>query len=135
MPPEKLSALIAQYQTKYTFEHSDLNKDGYLDRDEWHNRSWNFYLIADVDGDGKLNYAEHISLDVPITPKGVVLQQDVVDAERAVRRRDKNRDGFITSDEYRKTSNAYFDGFDVRCKKDGRISNEEYKPGKLLECH
>lgn len=97
LPREKKAALRKQYREKFTFVGSDLNKDGHLDRDEWRNYTWNFYLIADVDGDGKLSYAEHISLEVPVTSQGDVWRLDVVEAERVVRRRDKNRDGFITS--------------------------------------
>ena len=70
LSPQQRLEKNAAYAHSETFRNADRNHDGRLDREEFLDRNWGFYLTYDVDGDGKLSMAEFIAINCYPEPAG-----------------------------------------------------------------
>ena len=90
------------------FKASDMNKDGHIDREEYHRRMMDLYFFVDEDKNGVIVIGE-------------LKKVSPGDFNAA----DRNKDGKLSSDEF---TNSYFLDFRAAdTNSDGKLSAEEVK--------
>ncbi|MCG8547377.1 MAG: EF-hand domain-containing protein [Alphaproteobacteria bacterium] len=103
-----LSGPAARADSAENFKATDLNKDGQIDREEFHRRRMDLYFLVDRNKDGVIVIGE--------------LQKVKPGDFNAA---DRNKDGKLSSDEY---MNSYFLDFQAAdTNKDGKLSSSELK--------
>jgi Ca2+-binding EF-hand superfamily protein len=97
----------ARENPQTAFAETDHNKDGRVDREEFHERQVDVFYSADTNKDGRLSPAEFA----------------VVDTEEVFTAMDQNKDGSVSMYEFIEYRFQQFDDADT--SKDGTLSLEE----------